>query len=413
MDWSIRVYMGGDNDLDGYAMRDLLEMQQAPGVDTLDVLVQVDRKRQYIPSTEKWEEGRRFRIRACSDDATLCAEELGRLGEINTGDPDTLIDFINWSASIHQGTYSALVLWGHGSGWKPGPDGRANRTGSGRLFNPVATSPALKWLLPDFAPEDAEGRFIAIDDQARDALEMAELEFALNRSNKVWDLLAFDACSMMQLELIHMLAPYANWICGSQAVEPKDGWPYREILGDLSASTRWDGLALGITVVTRFAESYTEREHTVYSLVDTVSLNTLSVALSQLGDALAADIDTVIDSVSGARRRCLAFREKGYVDIGDFLNLLADKPAVIAYRGLIDASLDALKTVIAACRFSEDSSRPWRGAGNRGLAPATALSIYFPIEAPNTTEWAVYGRLPFHQQHPGWLVFLDKFLNSP
>lgn len=411
MSWSIRVYMAGDNDLDGNALRDLIEMQQAPGVDDLDVLVQLDRKHQYIPHADKWEEGRRFRIRACPDSLLLCAEELGRLGEINTGDPMMLVEFISWAASFPPKSKACLILWGHGTGWKPGPGGRADAGGRGRLFEPKAALSLLGLTQSDIS-DAVVGRFIALDDQAGDALEAVELTMALERAGKVWDLLAFDACSMMELELLYMLAPYATWICGSQAIEPKDGWPYREVLSDLAASQEWDGSELGIAAVRRFAEAYAGQEHTVYSLVRTAPLQALSEALSALGDELASNMDAMISSVTDTRRLCLVFQEKDYVDIGDFLDLLASKPNAAPHLARIGAARDALIAVVSACKFSEDPRRALRGTGRRGIGSAKGLSIYLPFQYPDFAVWVVYNSLPFHRDYPGWLKFIVKFLNA-
>src|SRR5947208_9558683 len=41
------------------------------------------------------------------------------LGQIDSGAPETLLDFIRWAARTAPAKRYALVLWSHGSGWAP------------------------------------------------------------------------------------------------------------------------------------------------------------------------------------------------------------------------------------------------------------------------------------------------------
>src|SRR5919205_953137 len=46
-------------------------------------------------------------------------EMAGDLGQIDSGAPETLLDFIRWAAKTAPARRYALVLWSHGSGWAP------------------------------------------------------------------------------------------------------------------------------------------------------------------------------------------------------------------------------------------------------------------------------------------------------
>src|SRR5262249_17822528 len=50
---------------------------------------------------------------------TQMVSRLTDIGETNTGDPAVLRDFIVWSARNYPAEAYALVIWNHGSGWKP------------------------------------------------------------------------------------------------------------------------------------------------------------------------------------------------------------------------------------------------------------------------------------------------------
>src|SRR4029079_16980997 len=43
----------------------------------------------------------------------------GDLGQVDSGAPEALLDFIRWAVQAAPAKRYALVLWSHGSGWAP------------------------------------------------------------------------------------------------------------------------------------------------------------------------------------------------------------------------------------------------------------------------------------------------------
>src|SRR5690349_9127749 len=58
------VYMASDNDLERYAINDLMEMQAAGSTDDVNIIVQMDRGEGYEEYVGDWTDARRFRIEA-------------------------------------------------------------------------------------------------------------------------------------------------------------------------------------------------------------------------------------------------------------------------------------------------------------------------------------------------------------
>ncbi len=115
--WTILVFMAADNDLDSRAVQDLHEMEAIGSTDDVDVVVQVDRYgngdkgsafRGKIVKDHDWS---RFNVRFVSG--------LEDIGETNTGDAKTLQDFLEWGVLRFPAERYALIIWNHGSGWKP------------------------------------------------------------------------------------------------------------------------------------------------------------------------------------------------------------------------------------------------------------------------------------------------------
>lgn len=115
--WTVLIYMAADNNLDLFAVKDLHELEHMGSTDDVDVVVQIDRygdgrtgpaSRGRVVKDENWE---KLDIRFVS--------VLDEIGETNTGDPQVLRSFIEWGATTFPAERYMLVLWNHGSGWKP------------------------------------------------------------------------------------------------------------------------------------------------------------------------------------------------------------------------------------------------------------------------------------------------------
>ena len=121
-----------------------------------------------------------------------------------------------------------------------------------------------------------------------DALDFSELSTVLNRiqgdvigkfqyKDPRLDILGFDACDLATIELARHFSPYAKYLVASQMPIPLPGWPYRKILGHLSASHTGVPMTpenLGSYIVRKFCGSYQGKE-------DAVSLSLLSLAASE------------------------------------------------------------------------------------------------------------------------------------
>lgn len=115
--WTILVFMAADNDLDRFAVKDLHEMESVGSNDQFDLVVQVDRY-------GNGERGAALRGRIVKDQNWApfdfrFVSPLVSIGETNTGDPAVLQEFVEWGVINHPAERYALIIWNHGSGWKP------------------------------------------------------------------------------------------------------------------------------------------------------------------------------------------------------------------------------------------------------------------------------------------------------
>ena len=90
--WTILTYSIADTDLEPYMMDDLDELGQSGGYDDLNLVALVDRSTDYgdepVLGLDDWNGGKLLEITSGG------ATELENMGDINTGDPQVLADFI-------------------------------------------------------------------------------------------------------------------------------------------------------------------------------------------------------------------------------------------------------------------------------------------------------------------------------
>ncbi len=208
--WTVMIYMAGDNDLEGFALGDLNEMEFSGSTPQVNLLAEIDRSDLYDSSQGNWTGTRRYYITPDASTARLNSTEVGDVGEINSGDPAALADFAIWGMTTYPAEHYALVIWDHGGSWLG----------------------------------------VATDDSAEnDDITLLELDEALQRITsetgvEKLDLIGFDACLMGGLEVYETLAPYSRYSVGSAELIPGLGWDYFGAFAALTDDPTMDGLRL-------------------------------------------------------------------------------------------------------------------------------------------------------------------------
>ncbi len=148
-------------------------------------------------------------------------------GEEQMGEGATLRGFVQWAQANYPAQKYALVIGGHGKGWKEvSPDGSSAR------------------MVPAAAGE-------------QDAIQIGELGGAV--AGLSLDLLAFDACLMGMAEVAHEVRGGADVMVASEATEPAQGYPYGRIISALVATPVMTGADLGVQIVNDYDAFYAAR----------------------------------------------------------------------------------------------------------------------------------------------------------
>lgn len=229
--WTIMVYMGADNNLEGYELLQLNKLENVGTDNNISIVFQIDALRKLsevavtfyndttkdlvgVVRSKLGVAGSTYRGFLMRDNHTGWVEwnatahrtriyansllyaynprgETCNIGERNSGEAGSLTEFINWAKRVAPAERYMLILSSHGQGWKG--------------------------LIPDVTSNV-------------DLVYMHELKTALDSCDiDRFDIIGFDMCLMAMIEVGYQIYPKADMMVASQEVERALGWDYRDI----------------------------------------------------------------------------------------------------------------------------------------------------------------------------------------
>jgi hypothetical protein len=411
--WTVLVWIAGDNDLDEFGLTDIGEMKRVGSTGDVDVLVQFDRARDRQTGAEP--QTRRYHLKR---DTTLEEDLVQELGETNTGDPAVATDFFTWGIDNYPSEKVLAILWNHGSGIDETDVYRAARTrglsverrsaaGDSRVprerARRIASSLFRRSLFSTTVEDAVESRAIAYDDSSRDFLDNVELRQVLEqvreRTGRSIDVLGFDACLMNMIEVAYELRDLAGFIVGSEETEPGDGWPYDAVVGTLAETPEASPKEVAATLVERYLDSYTGDTGITQSAFDLSRADAAAGAIDNLASACIASLDTDegFAAISKAVKNAQRFYLKDFADLGDFCDRLGTAADLADPARAVQAALTGEQGLVAAS-----------GHKGSGVERATGAAVYLPIVGDVTVA---YDRLAFADR-THWDELLAAYKNA-
>jgi len=291
-EWTVMVYLDADNDLESAGIDDINEMEMVGSSTDVNIVVQADRIPNYDISNNNWTTTRRYYITQDFDSVQINSQLISDLGELNMGDPQTLIDFTTWAVTEYPAKKYLLVIWNHGGGFR----------------SPTYTAKDIAW-------DDTSGG---------DRITIPELEYALSvistQMGKKVDIVGMDACLMAMAEVAYQIKDYADILVTSEESEPNDGWPYDTILGQLVSYPTMTPNQLATNIVDNYINSYTSYYNATQSAIDLSYINTLANQLSNLATAIISDTITPLNNYILASISSQYYHDADFIDLYDFCN---------------------------------------------------------------------------------------------
>ena len=388
-EWTYLVYMSIDNDVESYGLADLEQMIQAGSTDKVNIIAYVDRLQGKVPGTE---DGDLANI-AAFDDAKILKVEKGKftqladLGEVDTGDPQTLAWFVKSTLAKYPARHYGMTIWDHGNGpFAFGVDyGAALRPNGDRTSS---VDPKLETRL--------NGRDIA--EAVRAGLNGAGVDR--------FDVFDVVACLMANWEFASLMAPNADYLVGSEETMSAETFDFGEVFGALGRNPKMSVPELGAVIERSYLDTLDQFGGTAtatQSLIDLRKVHKVDQAVANLARALGAGSEDDLAAYGRARSATLEFSPDPtdpslgtqLVDLGDLALHLA-QPGVAS-----DDVAVAAHAVYQAVKATVVSSR-----NGSAMGQATGLSIY----APPVADY--YDKDYQQVGNPPWRAFLEGYFEK-
>jgi hypothetical protein len=347
-EWTVMVYLDGDNNLETYGIQDLNEMEMVGSTTDVNIVVQIDRipysvlagnYQGYADDTSNgnWTTTRRYYITKDLNPDKISSPLIADLGELNMGDPTTLIDFTDWVITNYPAKKYLLVIWNHGGGF--------------RSLN----------LAKDIAWDDTNGGDKITMPELKDALYTISAQIG----GKV-DILGMDACFMAMTEVAYQIKDYADLLVSSEESEPSGGWPYDAILSQLTFNPSLTSTQLATNIVDDYIFAY-PTTYITQSAIDLSYMDILASQLSNLALAIMSDALTPKSKYILAAASSQHYSDYDFIDLYDFCNNL-----------LIYSNSLEVKNNVLSIQQTLDLAVIHSGYNGFIVSDSRGLSIYFP-----------------------------------
>jgi hypothetical protein len=367
-DWLVVAYMAADCNLAEYMFDDLMEMKGVGSDASLHVCVLFDG-----PLLTDSFFARLNRGTSLSEDIII------RFSELQTSKQPTLTMALQLAASF-PAKRRLLLLSGHGNGWKGalldqdiGLHQYRDQAGRLLLPGPCAECDALLHRCQLEAQEQINQR----------------LNLEVSTSHHGFDILAFDACYMGNIEAVASFIEHAGIMVVSEDQMPGDGYPYKRVLSQLRNNLSQSSLDLATSLVNETKRFYQSpgapRRKVTQVALKSDCFPAFADSFVRLVSRLiqAMTDDAVFRAVCYALEKAWSFGSTGNIDLKGFLLKLLDCSLPAELRGETKVVLEKWSDMLLA---SAVPGKP---------DTANGLSIYAPPPHQFKTSYlALSNQLP-------------------
>lgn len=367
--WTVLVYLDGDNNLENYAIEDLVEMENVGSDDDLTIIVLLDTW-SYTEDTH-WlliEEGVSHYDAETGELTCDCHlfPEVECPGEVDMGDGSRLTWAVVTAFTYAPADNYMLVLWDHGGGWR------------GVCYDDSSLADGTDgWVSRLTTPETA----------ASLAAAQTELRKGVDEDYKL-TILGYDACLNAMIEVIYENRNVADYMFASINLVPGQGMGYEAFLSFMKQDPTPSIEEIGIKIVDSYIEYYENLVSETGQGLEYFGDTTLSFI--KLGDRvteLVEDIDALvhelfegnymndsryrgaIESAESRTPRIPTYEGEHlpFVDLGRYADLLGQKIPELA------SLTDKIETGVDEVVVYENHVTSAGGA----VLNTTGISIYF------------------------------------
>jgi Clostripain family len=383
--WTYMLYMGGDGSLEHWLVQDIgKEFGKVGSNDDVNIVLLSDRTPGYATQDGNWTDTRIFYVRKGDSAAST---PVANWGERNTGDPETLVDFVNYARNNYPAEHYVLILWGHSWAWRP-----------------------EQTMWDESTPYDPTVDIWAPNGAAAGSLDPHEIAGILDRGALgLLDIIAYDACEAQAIEVESVWKGHAQYMVASQDDVWWEGFRNDLILAGLENNPDMSPRELAILM----AQNLTDR---TISVVDLAEVDNLLAAVDDWSSALSvslashrAEIDAAYSNTLGVDGDPL---NKDLYDAANEIKEAVDDPVI---RAKSQAVMDAVSNEVL---YEWHQKAKYKDAHGIGIFwPRLTEDLDLPSPHTYGYDWDYYyfdgsnrPGLEFSQL-TGWDDFLNIYVN--
>ena len=410
--WTILIYMNAANNLQPDSLLNIGQMASVGSDANVNIVVQWKQtlasqiNNAFQPDTPSFVGTRRYLIKkhtaaevnAIENNQDTSSLDSDRLADPSTntldsstgaqmsdmGNINTLTNFIQWGVNAYPADNVAVLIWNHGSGWRP-------------VYNQIGAASVR--ALPKI---NVPGRrAFSQDDNTRNEIQTWQLPSAFSGLSTPVDVLIFDASLEQMMEVAYQNRKLARVQVGSEESPPGNGYPYDKWLTDLKNSGK-NPCDLSSSIVTEFVNAYTGQTGITQSYLDLSKMDTVRASLEAFGAALLPHVTDQASVIAGARTNAVHYGEgaslyEGFIDLYGFADNIANTTSQSDMR----TAANNLKATLVGT----SGAILQNGRGSSDEANSHGLSVYIPIPGDFLTA---YSNLSLASDAPHWQSFLKS-----
>lgn len=361
--WTVLVFLNAANNLEPFS--DLNMNQMEFGASDAQVRVVVQWKRLHTSAQSNWTGTRRYVVVHDTDSNKLVSTLVQDMGQgVDMGSPQTLRQFVDWGMQNYPAAHTVLVMWDHGSGWRPAAAGDITRG-------------------------------VSYDDETGHGIQTWELAQAISHTPKI-DILAWDASLMQMMEVAFEVKDVVNYVVGSEESPPGAGYPYDAILTQLSANTGMPPADFTKIIVTQMVAAYGAGSNVTQSSLESSKLSALRVQIDTLATTLIAKKPFFLTQIFNARN--LAENYSFYPEYKDLYDICELLKTQTGDAGIISACNGVEQAILNAVVLEAHGSQHAKSHG---------VAIAWPNAAEFASQSPFYSQLAFGKQS-SWDTWLAQ-----
>ncbi|MCK9225397.1 MAG: clostripain-related cysteine peptidase [Candidatus Muirbacterium halophilum] len=367
-EWTIMVFLNGDNNLESAGIKDVNEMEKIGSTDNVDIIVQFDRAKGYDKSNGDWTNTKILHIQKDNDFNKITSPVVKELGEVDMGSYREAIRFFNWTVDNYPAKRYMFVYWNHGAGW-------------------LKENTQPEALVKGISYDDESGNHI-------DSVGMKQIaEGMYTKLGRKMDIVAFDACLMGMIEIAAQQSDYIKYMIASEETEPGDGWPYTPILKAVTSNPSISSSSFTKRIVEEYMASYKTTSSwygppaITQSSVDLSKTDAVVNAVDQLSAVLYQNMDTEGETVAHAMSNAQKYEYDFYKDLYNFCELLAAKTSNREVKAKSANVMRAVKSAVIMSKYQGTKMKDSHGIAIYAPQKNQYKSHYVKTEFAKNTGW--------------------------